>query len=319
MPTKLQLFNDFSKSLEVVAGLKDSYACPLCLARIIPRASLGKLTKEHYVPESLAGSKLVLLCGACNQGLGRTVDPQLKKYARREEFQNRYPESRPMILKQKGRRVRVAAKGLTVDGEKLSVRVEDSITLVGRDEISQKEAIEGWTAFLDKTMKNGTWPGTHFQLQDDRDLKYDMRVVGVGLLRTAYLAAFASLGYGYIIAPPLDKVRAQVLNPRRKLLNHFPNLGPKRTTDPCIVFHYVREPVELSSILVQFDGFEFPHEWSVFLPLPFDKDLKIYENLCMLRGKPKELRTLIFEPNTATKHERSLILVDDGGKEYPIY
>lgn len=318
MRTKLQLFSDFSKSLEAVTGLRDSYECPLCL-RTISRGSLAELEREHYVPESLGGNKLVLVCQACNRRLAETVDPQLKRYAKRKEIEDMYPESRPMIYRQVGRAVRVAVKGLTGNEAKRPVRAAYRITLTGRDDIPQKKAIESWTGFLDETVKNGTWAGTQFQLQDDKALQHNMRLVEIGLLRTGYLAAFAGLGYGYILWPTLDKVRDQILNPQKELLTHFVIFRRKQTTNRRIVYHYLKEPVGLLSLLVQFQGFDFPQEWAVFLPLPFDKDLKIYENTRMLVGNRKELSALIFEPNMTTRHARSLMLVDDEGKQYPIY
>jgi len=107
----------------------------------------------------------------------------------------------------------------------------------------------------------------------------------IGWLRSAYLVAFACLGYRYIFDRTLDIVRSQLADPKAEILRYFSVTLPNADRmERRIIF--IQHPIELHSIAVQMG------RHLVFFPwLEDGKDL--YERIELDASLHQQLNTQI--------------------------
>jgi hypothetical protein len=86
----------------------------------------------------------------------------------------------------------------------------------------------------------------------------DLRSASVGWLRAAYLIAFATLGYLYILRQELEQVRQQIQDPQATILDRYCVTTKPDENDRLITF--ARQPAELESVVV------LTNDLAVFLP-----------------------------------------------------
>jgi len=104
---------------------------------------------------------------------------------------------------------------LIKDGERLNVDVrndEQGIHIQILGEYNDPRVVER----LESQILS---PDTTIQLQDR--VSYSSIKAEIGFLKSAYLAAFAKLGYAYILRHELDVVRQQIRSPQSRLLEMF--------------------------------------------------------------------------------------------------
>jgi hypothetical protein len=110
----------------------------------------------------------------------------------------------------------------------------------------------------------------------------DFRKASIGWLRAAFLVAFATLGYRYILRTDLEEVRRQILDPAAEILDRYCVITKRGPAERCITF--VREPAKLRSVIV------FNNPYAVFLPS--DASGSTYEQLATLDPWPPGTVTL---------------------------
>ena len=179
-----------------MAGL---YVCPLCI-RGIDRQSLSKLTREDAPPKSLRGRRLALTCKDCNSGAGSDLDSHM---VAEDNFQRGWA-SRPLLSK-------IAIGDVTANVELSVERPEIRVANFCRR--NSRATSDALARELD------TISGKEFDLIIRLD--HDARLAQIGWLRSAYVIAFAALGYSYMLQPALDIVRHQFQDPDCKLLENF--------------------------------------------------------------------------------------------------
>ena len=262
-PKHIEWFYRGARTLRAVArerGFEDAfptdedwYLCPACLDVLLTVEEFGteQLSVEHVPPEALGGKELVLTCKRCNHDAGRHFDAEARKQQRLRQF----------------------LSGDSQQSETVTFTVGDIATRVEMDVVGQTgmflmevpeinnpadlERMEEHRRMLSETRS------TDFRFTVTPRLRYFADRARVSWIRTAYLAAFALLGWKYILQPVLQPVREQLMNPSTitlPLLSMYdPNGDPGRHE-----IWVIKQPTEHRSLLV------ICGQRGVFLPVPND-------------------------------------------------
>jgi hypothetical protein len=151
------------------------------------------LTLEHVPPESIGGRKMVLTCEPCNSWAGHHLDGEMERFEAVRRFGSDDP-LRPLPgqwsvdgIEQRGT-IDVGPGGVLMVGVPKQNHPEHQ----ARFEQGFPELLEASSGKID--LKFGE--------------RFNRRRSQLSLVRAAYLAAFASLGYAYVFRPEFDQLRA---------------------------------------------------------------------------------------------------------------
>ncbi len=250
----------WSRGVEAIQRLGGPrvYICPLCV-RSFAENQLGVLTFEDVPPKRLGGRPLLLTCKECNDKGGHDVDhhaiteDQLLRVASGQTYR-RSP-------------VHVSFADLEVAAE---LRKEGNTNVISL----LPPPCNRLTRIQDLADAARTWAdGTEFQIRLRKG--YIPRRSEISWLRSAYLLAFAWLGYRYVYRDLLDIVRAQIREPATRHVGAF--CGYTGAADARRIIA-IQEPEWLRGIAVS------AHGRIVLLPL-FDEDHGFYERFAELRGR----------------------------------
>lgn len=253
MNPKQRWFNDgadaFERATERAPG---GYVCPLCL-RVC--TTLEDVTFEHAPPASVGGRRVCLTCDECNSTAGHSLDAELSR-AERTRSWSRGTLGKPM-------RARAVVKGIP-----LNVDVDwrpEGVSIVGLPEyndpantaahVSLATSGEPWVEPI-----TITYPG------------YVEAKARVGWLRSAYLVAFALMGYRYALQPELKIVRQQIHEPDATHIPRFSLHRGERESLTGSTIAWLTHPPALESVVVVMGD-----HW-IFLP-GLKRDRRIYERL----------------------------------------
>lgn len=236
----------------------DCYVCPLCIRAFTRNAVATRvLTTEHVPPESLGGRRLVLTCQDCNSRAGAEVDSQMLAL---EQIYNFAAGTMRIPM-----RARLKVGGETLNIETLATAKSVLAFVLPRN--NDPRRLASAEAELARLAEEGQ--GYQGQMTFYEDVRY--RPALVGWLRAAYLAAFAALGYRYILRRELEIVRAQLADTTRDVLQVFSVTVPTAPSNERRIL-VVEQPEWLRSLSVQMG------RHVVFLPgFPATPDL--YESL----------------------------------------
>lgn len=254
------------------------YLCPLCLVGF-GREQVGALSKEHAPPKALGGKVITLTCIPCNNGASAIQGHA----ARRATWQH-------------------FAAGDSGTSRTVTVRDHQGATVTAN--LENRDGVP--YIFVDDTRSNPTQlDAMLLRLRDGSTTGVDFTLTGdVGFvadhahasdLRDAYLAAFALLGYRYILWPDLDDIRRQIADgaPNNNLLwrtDLFQDFqGLITLTEPvecvgvitprgrCVFLPWPNKAAELSAWLDDGEsvtanlaprGYSWPHDMPMLLDLP---------------------------------------------------
>ncbi|MEV0131769.1 hypothetical protein AB0H83_25320 [Dactylosporangium sp. NPDC050688] len=184
---------------------EDWYACPLCLVAY-PRAAVaaGVLTEEHVPPHALGGHGLLLTCAACNNTAGTALDAHAVRRRHLEDFfTHRTATGRTLP-------VTVHAAGIPLRGT-IQWTDDGSLQIFGvpkQNHPGQQAAhVQTLDEYVDRADPN---PDLTFTIQTPR---YNADRDQLSWARAAYLAAFAALGWRYILHPVMAPYRIQFREP----------------------------------------------------------------------------------------------------------
>lgn len=210
---KLAMFRRGAEAAAQVSGVEGLYFCPICKLGYEETAiSVGLLTLEHVPPKSLGGRGVALTCKQCNNSAGHTVDAAVSRREELRRFQD-------LVLEAKGETTVDAV--LEIADTKANVRVSrdiDGTTIIHLQErINDPQVVKRVSEYFER----GATPSALAidELTLTSKTKYHNRRALVSDLRTAYLAAFAALGYRYGFHPRLDIVREQILSPDSPIIH----------------------------------------------------------------------------------------------------
>lgn len=218
------------------------YACPLCLT-VHPRTAVlaGTLTEEHVPPHVLGGHGLLLTCAACNNTAGTTLDAHAVRRRHLEDFFiHRRATGRTLP-------VTIHADGIPLRGT-IQWTDDGSLQIFGvpRQNHPDQQAAHLQTLddYVDRADPN---PNITFTIQAQYDANRDQ----LSWIRAAYLAAFAALGWRYILRPSMAPYRAQFREPATATLP-IRVLRDRTAADDQRRILLVEQPDDLRSVAVTF-------------------------------------------------------------------
>ncbi|MGW2038604.1 HNH endonuclease [Streptomyces virginiae] len=226
------------------------YACPCCLIAYPLEAIVEQvLTIEHVPPDALGGKGMLLTCKRCNNDAGRHFDAHAIKRAAVHNFLLGRRTNRPV-------RAEFLADGIPVRGEVQSSGAGWLMQGVPRQ--NDPAVADAHERALRAASERGDAPQFTFTITE----RFSPEQADVSWIRSAYLAAFAALGWRYILRPALDPIR-------RLLKSDSPTEMPliigfnAETDSSARAVMIVEEPENLRSVQVMIG------HYSVFLPDPW--------------------------------------------------
>lgn len=244
----------------------DVYSCPLCLSRpyVIESIDTGELTREHVPPHALGGRWLALTCRSCNNDAGSFFDAEAEKQERMRSFLAGRHEG-PM-------RGTYTVNGVSHRGDIHLLPVLGDgpapITIVGAD---AKEgdpvlmtAVDGGTSlYLQGIARINNPPDAErfdnalsdavnnqrFDLSFEPRIRFSSDRAMVSWVRSAYLAAFAALGWSYILQESLVQIREQFQAGENAAFPEIVLYEPEAEPDRRQIL-LVTEPRDCESVLV---------------------------------------------------------------------
>jgi hypothetical protein len=179
-----------------------------------PRDALAKgiLTVEHAPPEWMRGRPIALTCIACNNSAGRRLEPAMPGLDTAIDF----------VRSTMDKPVDAAFVG-PCGRANVSVQARDgTFAVFGLSRSNHPDAHQGYEASLKQIASE---PGTRFNITLRHGFRHNE--AKVGWLKSAYIVAFAALGYGYVLTKQLQPIREQIAAPDQDLLNGFWANQPK--------------------------------------------------------------------------------------------
>lgn len=194
--------------LEALPETEEYYACPCCLVAYERSAVVeGILTDEHVPPKKLGGRAMALTCKPCNNEAGHEFDAHAVQRSRANDFMQRKPVERPWPAT-------MTAGGIKLRGT-AQWRDDGVVQLFGvpkqNDPVVQAAHFAALDGFVDKEDPS---PDMSFTVH----LDYDEARARYSWIRSAYLAAFAGLGYSYIFRHVMQPIRDQLARTNDNIL-----------------------------------------------------------------------------------------------------
>lgn len=221
-------------------GAPEAYPCPLC-ARGFSREALDDrtLTIEHAPPESLGGRPVCLTCKECNSSAGHTVDAHMQRRERAFDFLAGTMDQ-PLPA-----RFKVGGLCVNVD----YYNGPGGVLVTGDPKRNAPEAQARFEAAFEHAARTGSTADLRFDVTPLK-IGHHQRLSSVGWLRSAFLVAFAALGYRYIFQRRLDPVRRQLRSPEETVIGCFSVIVPRAKAEER-QFFFVEEPSHLRGLLLQ--------------------------------------------------------------------
>lgn len=205
---------NYDKCVDVIKRLSNdtvlNYICPIC-GNLFDKESLGNktLTIDHVPPKSIGGKPLVLTCESCNKDLGSKLDSQIKNY-------NEFIESVKVMTTKKSqftKKVKYEVNGYLANA--LCNINNSEINLNFSKKINNPQNIN------DLMQRHTKFKTKEFKFSITPDIKFHERYFNIGMLKSAYLVAFAKFGYTYIFHDNLKLVRYQIIRYNENIINRF--------------------------------------------------------------------------------------------------
>lgn len=257
--TKRSWFNKGVEALQRTApNAPPCYGCPLCL-RGFPEQQIDLLTREHVPPESQGGQRLILTCKGCNGRAGGKsgIDTHARRAEHVLDFALGTMETpRPAAFSVGSLKQRVEV-----------CRSSGGLLILGLPGNNPPEATRQIQQVMERMMSG---QGHSFRISLSKETYSEPRE-RVSWLRAAYLAAFAAMGYRYILRNILNPVRQQILDSDNKIIEHFRLVDPAASPYRRLII-LVSEPDWVRGLAVAMG------RHTVLLPF-YDDDTNFYGRL----------------------------------------
>jgi hypothetical protein len=280
LKAKLRLFDEGALMLrralerqgrgDLLPAVEEFYACPCCLVAHPREAAVeGRLTDEHVPPKGLGGRRMVLTCRQCNSSSGHEFDSHAVTRSWADDFARGKPgRSLPATFNANGVPLRGIAQWADSGG----------IELIG---VPRQNDPEVQAAHFDIFNEYVDRKDLHPRLSFTVHTYFDETRARYSWIRSAYLAAFAGLGWTYILRSVMQPIRDQLASPDEEILPTHMLRTP--SADPSVRrILLVDDPDELRCVAVVMG------EHTVFLP-GLERPL-VYEELIAAIADAKELQ-----------------------------
>ena len=183
-----------------------TYICPFCETEFERDAAAdGRLTADHAPARAVGGREVALTCQRCNSAAGTKLESQVVQRERVRRFVAGSLDA-PM-------RVQISTDGGTLAAQALHDSRGFLVTGVKR--ATSPQDFSGMMQYLESREGTDQW---NFELQMRAG---NPRLAALADLRSAYLVAFAALGYRYALHKRLAVVRQQLITPEKTLIANF--------------------------------------------------------------------------------------------------
>lgn len=300
---KLALFHQYNLNLNLMTrhpeiqfngDISSAILCPLCLSAFYrDDINTGSLTLDHVPPRTAGGRGAgdALVCKDCNSSLGASVDASLGEHLRKMDITSFTPGSQGDISYSWENGKRIPAS--------LQIGEDGSLKLTTHSFRTHPDSVRQLAERLDALVELGESAEYRFQLHVTLP---DSQSVSVALLRIAYMIYFMQFGYGAILHPHFNRIRAQICEPTsEQVLAEWDVsrvLNVDRLQDGI---HFVHEPVDLRCVLVGFTlsvGLS-PRNYIICLPVHISPGISIYSRLMSIKhdGAERHLKLISIPPS----------------------
>ncbi len=278
MKTNEVLFDKFSKNLQnICKTLKfeledkfqnEAYICPLSF-KIHTKDGLSneyedQLTIEHIPPESLNGKGLCLTNRILNSKAGHSLDLDMQNHIMLREFHEGVSSLKTKVY---------------LDNVKMDVCIDFTVKDKPLFKFTYKSRHQGIERVEKKIISKE-------KVNLEMTLPKDNRNTSISFLRTAYLYAFANLGYSLLfgvtklVNQNFNLIRKQINNPMDIIIKDIVLLN-KNLDDLPLGLSIVYEPKEFRSLLVVLEIKTDIKNWryAMFLPGPDDYGFTAINNI----------------------------------------
>ena len=260
-------------------SLEGYYICPLCLKSFEIKQyedNIGDiLTIEDVPPMSLGGTPRLLTCRSCNNRSGHEIDVFLFNEVRYIDEKDDFTKPKKAILLKND--IRLNAIFCSVNGENIiDIKNNNDPRKINEFKRSFSE-------------ENGS---SKFSIKVKRcDYKRDIHRANVAALKTAYLLAFAKLGYHYILNENLENIRQQILHPDKYIYEDEYVIGendflPKNFTDGVYLAKINTRKCLAVIYTLKVKNSLHRHQIVIVLPCPEDTYCEIYSNELNVKKHP---------------------------------
>lgn len=225
----------------------DWYACPCCLKLYAPETVLSRmLTIEDVPPKAVGGRPMLLTCKQCNNTAGSELDAHAAMQSVGDSLARGTDTERWLAATSRVSGILLRGKARMADG---------SLLFVGVPQQNPPTVAAAFEAALFRSGSSSLGAGlsltVHTSFNDAR--------ARLSIIRAAYLAAFAGLGWTYILQPTLSPVRRQIRAPDAQIIKPYLFRDPDAPSTKRGIL-VVSDPPELAAVVVTLG------EFTVFLP-----------------------------------------------------
>lgn len=190
-----------SNSAKFDATYIGSFVCPTCL-KLVPLGSISEISEAHIIPKYSGGNLKTYLCKKCNSHFGKNQDYWFGEYV----YLTR--SGKGLFATKKQNRT-FTMNGAKVTGE-LKEKDDGTLQVYVYQNLMSPEAVS--------EMRAAETPG-RIELSTNFPILTKSHSITVGFLTAAYLLWFKELGYSWVFQAHLDPVRAQILNPNKRVIS----------------------------------------------------------------------------------------------------
>ena len=186
---------------------EDWYLCPLCVGVLFTIDELDRpdpeLTYEHAPPAWSGGKEMALTCRSCNNKSGSLFDSEAQK----EDLERR------VLSGKTGDAMKVAYTiGGVTNYANMHMSGTTGMLLVNVPRANNPTDVQRITELMGSHAAGPDLAGA-LTLRIQPRMRINRNRARISWIRAAYIVAFASFGWRYILQPALDPLRAQFQNP----------------------------------------------------------------------------------------------------------
>ena len=262
----------FITSDGVSFNILDAFICPLCLS-IINKENTDNITIEDVPPESVGGQPILVTCAKCNNDLGGKVDCYLHNELLVHHLL-RHPENESF-------KTTYTLNGIQIKGRMRINTISGFLKYQFTIDANDRANFPLFTTELENN-----WDGCNLLVESEiTSTKRIDEYSNISVLKSAYLMAFSKMGYMYILQDNLEKIREQIHNRDKNILDNSYLIGKGTDIMPNVndgvYYALVNETrcviVIMTLKLKRQDAISL--RVVVALPHPYDKENPLYRNL----------------------------------------